>query len=165
VLVDAPSNELASVARVVAVDGLHASFGLTGMPNHAELSVLPTGDQALPRLPNGGLVRWLGQRGQLHRWAREMGYGKHFLYASSGPSVGQWLFAHGAGGRLVGGQVTVDDRDDGVGRLHAGEVVEVTVRNPADATMLLAKLNAELRSDGLSSVCLGRLMRDAGVPA
>jgi hypothetical protein len=162
VLVDAPAGQLASVAALASADGLHASFGVTGMPTDAEVGAVPIGDQLVPRLPNGGLVRWLGQRGQLHRWAREMGYGRHFLYASSGPSVGQWLFAHGAGGRLVAGQVTIDDRDDSLGPLHAGEVVEVTVTSPSEAVAVLAKLDAKLRAERLSSVSVGRLMRDAG---
>ncbi len=56
-----------------------------------------------------------------------MGYRHHFLYASSGPSVGQWLVAQGAGGQLVAGAVRLQDRDDSLGSLHPGEVVEVVV--------------------------------------
>ena len=56
-----------------------------------------------------------------------LGYGHHFLYASSGPSVGQWWMAHGAGGRLVAGAIRLQDRDDRVGHLRAGEVVELSV--------------------------------------
>jgi UDP-glucose 4-epimerase len=165
VLIDGPANVLPAIESALAAQGLHASFGLTGMPSRAELTSLPSGDQAVPRLPGGGLVRWLGQRGLLHRWATTMGYGHHFLYASSGPSVGQWLFAHGAGGRLVAGQVTLDDRGDRFGPLHAGEVVEVTITQPAQVTAVLSRLSYELRREHLSAVCLGRLMRDAGVPA
>ena len=61
----------------------------------------------MPQLPNGGLVRWLGTRDQLHDILSELGFDHHFLYASSGPSVGQWWMAHGAGGRLVAGAVHV----------------------------------------------------------
>ena len=49
----------------------------------------------------------------------QLGYSHHFLYASSGPSVGQWWMAHGAGGRLVAGAVRLQDIDDNVGRVLA----------------------------------------------
>ncbi len=52
--------------------------------------------------------------------------GRHFLYTSSGPSVGQWWLAHGAGGRLIAGAVRLDDHGDTVGHLHPGEVIELT---------------------------------------
>ena len=68
----------------------------------------------------GGLVRWLGQRGYLHRWFSDLGR-HHFLYASAGPSVGQWLTAHAAGGRLVAGEVSLKDSGARLGPLHAGE--------------------------------------------
>jgi hypothetical protein len=90
-----------------------------------------------------------------------MGYGRHFLYASSGPSVGQWLIAHGAGGRLVAGAVRLQDRDDPLGRLRPGEVVEVAVTSPRQLTALLGKLVVGLRANHLAAVPVGRLVRDA----
>jgi len=60
-------------------------------------------DEALPQLPTGGLWRWMGARGELHHLTQRIGDHKHFYYASSGPSLGQWLVAHGAGGQLVAG--------------------------------------------------------------
>ena len=93
-----------------------------------------TGIRACPRLPTGGLVRWLGTRGELHKL---IGSGsddhRHFLYASSGPSIGQWLFAHGAGGRLVAGEVRLKDADDSLGHLRPGEVVELSVTSDKPA--------------------------------
>jgi hypothetical protein len=91
-----------------------------------------------------------------------MGYGHHFLYASSGPSVGQWLFAHGAGGRLVAGAVKLDDPDDSIGNLHPGEVVELTIPNAGALLPMLDKLDARLVAEHLRGVPVGRLMRDAG---
>ena len=79
------------IANELAADGIHASFALNRAPSPGELSVLDYGDQAIPLLPPGGLVRWLGTRDQLHDALRAMGFGRHFLYASNGPSVGQWL--------------------------------------------------------------------------
>ena len=50
-------------------------------PSASDLSVLNYGDQALPRLPNGGLVHWLETRDQLHHLLHSMGFGHHFLYS------------------------------------------------------------------------------------
>jgi hypothetical protein len=117
------------------------------------------GDEAVPRVSTGGLMGWLGTRRELHRWVRLR---RHFLYASSGPSIGQWLFAHGAGGRLVAGAVVVDDRGDRFGVLRPGEVVELTVRSPSEVQPLVDELARRLRNEHLRAVPVGRLMRDAG---
>jgi UDP-glucose 4-epimerase len=162
VLIDAPAAQLPLLASALSARGVHASFAVD--PRHsASATALNYGDQVLPRLPNGGLVRWLGARGQLHHLLRELGFGRHFLYASHGPSVGQWLIAHGAGGRLIGGAVLLDDRGDSLGALRAGEVVEVSVGSgqmPAALTALVRTLHAE----HLTAVPVGRLMQDAGAP-
>ena len=92
-------------AGALSTSGIHASFTLAKPSGATEHSVFSYGDQAMPLLPGGGLVRWLGTRGQLHHLLAAMGFGHHFLYASNGPSVGQWWLAHGAGGRLVAGAV------------------------------------------------------------
>jgi hypothetical protein len=93
-----------------------------------------------------------------------LGFGRHFLYSSHGPSIGQWLVAHGAGGRLVGGAVLLDDRDDSLGALRAGEVIEVSLSNPTQLGSRIAQLCRELRARHLSAVPVGRLMHDAGTP-
>jgi UDP-glucose 4-epimerase len=162
VLVDAPQSELPALARTVSASGMHASFAVGAPFTSDELGRLRAGDQAVPRLSGGGLVRWLGTRGQLHRMLHAMGFGRHFLYASSGPSVGQWWLAHGAGGRLIAGAVRLEDVGDAVGPLHAGEVIEVTAGSLTDAVPLLQKLRAELNVDHLAAVPVGRLMADAG---
>ena len=143
VLVDAPGERAARRSRARSPPTACTSRSRsTSAPSVADLSVLSYGDQAVPRLPNGGLVRWLQTRAQLHRLLRSMGIGRHFLYASNGPSVGQWWLAHGAGGRLIAGAVRLDDNDDSLGRLHAGEVVELTMTSSTDVPALLDKLHA-----------------------
>jgi hypothetical protein len=163
VLVDAPCRELPALATALSASGMHASFAVNRVPSASQLSAVRYGDQALPRLPNGGLVRWLGARGQLHRLVSPMGYGRHFLYSSSGPSVGQWLMAHGAGGRLVAGAVHLSDRDDAIGHLRAGELIELRAASAAQLLPLLARLRGQLRTQHLRAVPIGRLMHDAGV--
>ena len=109
-LVDAPASEIPTIANYLSERGIRASFTMSRPADPQEPIVVAYGDQAVPRLPNGGLVRWLGARDQLHDLMAELGYGHHFLYASSGPSVGQWWMAHGAGGRLVAGAIRLQDK-------------------------------------------------------
>jgi hypothetical protein len=160
VLVDAPAGEIPTIANYLAERGIRASFALA-RPSQDTL-VVAYGDQAVPRLPNGGLVRWIGARDQLHDLMAELGFHHHFLYASSGPSIGQWFMAHGAGGRLVAGAVRLHDGDDNVGHLHAGEVIELTVNSPRQISTLVGKLDHGLLSEHLRAVTVGQLMRDAG---
>jgi hypothetical protein len=154
VLVDAPAGDVAAVADEAAVQGMHVSFAVA-----RPFQLTFAGDEAVPRVSTGGLMGWLGTRRELHRWVRLR---RHFLYASSGPSIGQWLFAHGAGGRLVAGAVVVDDRGDRFGVLRPGEVVELTVRSPSEVQPLVDELARRLRNEHLRAVPVGRLMRDAG---
>jgi UDP-glucose 4-epimerase len=161
VLIDAPGAQIPAVAGMLSSYGIHASFTLGQASPPVQTSVTSYGDQAVPRLPTGGLVRWLGTRGELRRLIGAMGSGHHFLYASSGPSIGQWLFAHGAGGRLVAGAVHLRDRDDPLGQLRAGEVVEVTITSASQLQPLVAKLLHGLRTEHLAAVPVGRLMRDS----
>ncbi|HEX8976279.1 MAG TPA: NAD-dependent epimerase/dehydratase family protein [Solirubrobacteraceae bacterium] len=164
VLVDAPGRQVPAVAGLLSSYGIHASFAVARASYPVDATVVQYGDQPLPRLPTGGLVRWLGTRGELHKLVGNLGHGHHFLYASSGPSLGQWLFAHGAGGRLVAGAVRLDDGRDPLGNLRPGEVIELTITKPSMLAPLLDKLVAGLRGDHLAAVPVGRLMRDAGVP-
>ena len=163
VLVDASASQLPAIASLLSARDIHVSLGVDRAPSTAtELGLRRLGDQVVPRLDGGGLVRWLGTRGTLDRLSDRMGYSRHFLYASSGPSVGQWLFAHGAGGRLVAGAVKLDDADDSIGSLRAGEVIELTVRGAGTLLPMLEKLDARLVAQHLRGVPVGRLVRDAG---
>ncbi|PZS15031.1 MAG: hypothetical protein DLM64_00520 [Solirubrobacterales bacterium] len=165
VIVDAPAAELPALAGALSSNGIHASFALARASFSADMRVSSYGDQTVPRLPTGGLVRWLGTRGQLRRLIDPMGMGRrHFLYASSGPSLGQWMLAHGAGGRLVAGAVRLQDGDDPLAHLRPGEVIELTVSRASDATALVSKLHRELAAVHLAAVPVGRLLRDAGRP-
>jgi nucleoside-diphosphate-sugar epimerase/UDP-N-acetylglucosamine:LPS N-acetylglucosamine transferase len=162
VLVDAPGNQVQGIASVLSASGIRVSFALDHPPTPSDLSVLSYGDQAVPRLGNGGLVRWLETREQLQHLLHSMGFSRHFLYSSSGPSVGQWWMAHRAGGRLIAGAVRVDDTGDALGRLHAGEVIELTVNRTSDVLPMLEKLRSALEAGRLTAVPVGQLMHDAG---
>ena len=145
-------------------DHVAASFGVSQTPTRAELRLLRHGDQAIPRLGGGGLVRWLETGDQLHRLTGPLGVRPHdFIYASSGPSIGQWLLAHHAGGQLVGGAVRLRDATDRVGPLRTGEVIEVSGRSTSGVLSILRHLCPLLRENHLRAVSLGRLLHDAGV--
>jgi UDP-glucose 4-epimerase len=161
VLVDSPDGEISTLASALSTYGLHASFTVD-QPDAAQTAVLDYGDQALPRLPTHGLVRWLGTSDQLHDVLNQMGFGRHFLYASNGPSVGQWWLAHRAGGRLIAGAVHLGDGNDPLGNLRAGEVIELTVTNASDVLPLLRRLSEDLDHSGLRAVPVGQLLHDAG---
>ena len=107
-------------------------------------------------------MRWLGTSDQLHDLTSPMRFGRHFVYASSGPSVGQWWLAHHAGGRLIAGAIRLDDRDDTIGALRPGEVIEISTTSDANLTRIVGKLERELATKHLAAVPVGRLMHDAG---
>ncbi len=164
-LIDSRLADLPAAADTIWTDGLHASFALSSGkgPVIPSAAALPGGDQAIPRLSGGGLVRWIETGDQLHRVLGPVSGRHHFLYTSSGPSVGQWLVAHGDGGRLIGGQVKLTRPNTSIGRLHAGEVVEITVNDISQLQPMLTRLCAQLRADHLHGVSVARLLRDAGV--
>ena len=166
VLVDATSTQLPAVLSTLAQNGIHVSVAVDRAPSSTGVfAVRHSGDQVVPRLSGGGVVRWIGTRHTLDRLVDQMGYGHHFLYCSSGPSVGQWWMAHGAGGRLVAGAVKLSDLDDSVGTLRPGEVVEVSASQASSLSPLIVKLDRRLHADHLRAVPIGRLMRDASSPA
>jgi hypothetical protein len=62
----------------------------------------------------------------------------------------------------VAGAVRLQDRDDTLGQLKPGEVIEFSFQTPSQFAPLLVKLLNGLHEDHLAAVSLGRLMRDAG---
>jgi hypothetical protein len=164
VMVDVTSRQLQSLLAATKADGLHVSFAVANPSLGSADNVGDYGDEALPRLPDSGLVGWLHTRGTLHRLLHRLGWGHHFLYASSGPSLGQWLFAHGAGGRPVAGAVRMGGDDVVLHHFRAGDVVELNGGNLAATLIELGRLDQVLRTHHLESVPVSRLLRDSGVP-
>jgi UDP-glucose 4-epimerase len=165
VLIDAPGAQVPALATAAADQGYQVTFSLEQAPSESELDALHADEeQAVPRLPSSGLVGWLGTRGYLRRMIHAFGYGHHFLYTSRGFSIGQYLIAHGAGGRPIAGAVELN-ADDAIGKLHAGEVVELSVHNEASLLPLLIALHRRLHDEGLHAVPVAELMRDAGAQA
>jgi UDP-glucose 4-epimerase len=160
-LVDAPNGNVQPLARALAARRIHASFALRHPPSANQLRVLRLGDQCVPRLPGGGLVRWIGTPGQIHRWMSDLGTSHHILYVSSAPDLGQSWLAHGAGGRLIAGAVKLDEPGDHLGALRRGEVIELAATNPQTLQFQLASLESELHAAHLRAVPVGRLLHDA----
>jgi hypothetical protein len=165
VIVDAPPAKIDSFARMLDARGLHVSFEMAQLSGAQAYAVAADGDQSLPELPGGGLVRWLSTRRQLDRLLGTSDLDHRFLYASSGPSIGQWLFAHQAGGRLVAGAVSLHDASDSLGPLHPGEVVAIDATDRAQLDAELGKLMRRLHQGKLHAVPVGRLMHDAQLTA
>jgi hypothetical protein len=161
VLIDTPAQEIPMVADILHSYDIRASFALTQAPTPDELHMLSAGDQVVPMLRGGGLVRWLETGDQLRDLVGATGH-HHFLYASSGPSVGQWWLAHGVGGRLVAGAVRLGGARDHAVALRPGEVVEVRVDGSSDPISLVARLADELAAGHLRAVPVARLVRDSG---
>ena len=162
VMVDAPTGNVPALADRLSHAGIRATFALSQPSLPAVRSVLYYGDRAIPRLGGGGLVRWLETGDQLHHLVGPLGDHHHFVYASSGPSLGQWWLAHSAGGRLVAGAVLLDDRGD-MTPLHSGEVVELRISRTSDVPRLVGELRQALKTDDLSAVPVNQLMRDGGI--
>jgi UDP-glucose 4-epimerase len=165
VLIDASGSQVPALVSGLSSMGLHVSFAINKASTKTTLTALHRNhDDAWPRLPDGGLLSWLHTRGELHRLLHELGDSHHFLYASSGPSIGQWLFAHGLGGRLVGGAIRLRHPADKLGRLHAGEVIEISATNVPMALKMLRHICRELHLAHLEGVSVGTLMTDSGTP-
>jgi UDP-glucose 4-epimerase len=162
VLVDASDTQVPALANVLALNGMRVSFAVTKAPTAAEIDAwTDAGNQAVPRLPSGGLLRWMKARSELHVLMHALGLDHHFLYTSNGPSFGQWLVTHGLGGRLVAGAVKLSRTNDQIGALRPGEVIEVSAANIEEILPLLEKLHAELEAQHMAAVPVGKLMHDA----
>jgi UDP-glucose 4-epimerase len=165
-LVDVPARQIPALAAALRRDHVAASFAVSEKPTLAELGMLRRGDQAIPRLGHGGLLRWLETGDQLHRLIGSQRSRHHaFIYASSGPSFGQWLLAHHAGGKLVAGAVRLRNARAQIGQLQTGEVIEISGQSTTSVLSILGRLCPQLRQKHLQAVSLGRLLRDAGVSA
>jgi UDP-glucose 4-epimerase len=164
VLVDAPQQDLPLIASMLATRGIRASFELSRPPSQPDMTVFEYGDGVVPKLGGGGLVRWIGTGDHLQDLAGALGDRGHFLYASSGPSVGQWWLAHGAGGRLIAGAVKLDDPHDPTFSLRAGEVVELKLTVTRHPMAVIDRLAGELLAQKLTGVPVTRLMHDSGTP-
>jgi hypothetical protein len=164
VMVDANAREVAHLAQVASAEGIHLSFAIYhGTEQSADWAQI-YGDEEFPRLPDGGLVQWTHTKTELRHMAHQLGWGHHFLYASSGPSLGQWLFAHADGGRLIAGAIRITPGAIPPRHLRAGDVIELRVEKVSTTLRQLRQLNQELDRAHLAAVPVSRLLHDSGTP-
>ena len=121
------SEQLPALASAFAGYGLHVSFAFDQPPAATELTVRQYGDQPVPRASprRPGAVAGDAATSSttcFTRWASAATSSTR----RAGPASGQWWLAHRAGGRLIAGAVHVDDDDDPLGQLRAGEVIELS---------------------------------------
>ncbi len=165
VMVDASPSQVAALAEATWNAHLQVSFAVNRATLNDAYFAKAFGDEALPRLPDGGLVGWTHTKPELRRLAHELGWSRHFLYASSGPNLLQYLLARGDGGRLVSGAVRISAGDRvRLSHLHAGEVIELRVTSVAAGWRLLEQLESALHQSHLSAVPVSRLFHDSGTP-
>ncbi len=160
VIVDAPADSVAALARQLRRDGVTASFAVSATPSEHALTVLHSeGDEAIPVLDGGGLFHSLGTKGRLSNAAHELGLGDHFVYQPSadGITLSQALLARSAGGQPVSGAVHAAPTATPP-TLAKGDLVEVDLSGDSDPSETVTALSNDLASNGLSGVTVTSLM-------
>ncbi len=141
-LVDAPANEIPA-DRVDPLQLRHACVvrASTRHRRRSRRRSFDDGDQALPRLPKSGLVRWLGTRGELaHLIGSDGRRSAPLPVRVQRPEPRPMAVRPRCRRPAGGGRGPLQDRDDSLGQLHPGEVVEFSVTSPSQFEPLLAKL-------------------------
>jgi len=163
VIVRAPQGEVPVLAARLARDGVHVSFALGAVPSTGTLGVLrASGDEGIPELGRGGLLRWMGTRSTLHSQVRALRLRRRFYFLAPGTGMrfGQYVMARSTGGRPVAGSLRLDARSPLPQRsLRAGDVVVVTLDGSGTSVASLERLTARLGSERLGAEPLSSLSR------
>ena len=156
-LINAPPENVAPVARELARRRLNASFALSSAPSPHDLGALRRkGDDAIPRLDVGGPFHSLGTEGRLVNDATALGLGKGFMYEPSSDFYADpYLLAHAAG--LPRSRRRREQRGRSLPPVYRGEIVQVDVDGPRVAW------NATL--DSLHNRLAARRLHAVTVPA
>jgi hypothetical protein len=162
VMLDVGTRDATTLARDLRGSGMRVSFELKTASARLADTMIDAGDEPVPQLSDGGLVGWVGTSHTLRRLERSLGWGHHFLYTSTGPSLAQWLIAHHAGGRLIAGKVRLTNLEQLPHSLHAGEVIELRVTDISLARRELRVLERDLRDRHLDAVTVGTLLKGSG---
>jgi UDP-glucose 4-epimerase len=162
ILVDASPGQVPELARAAFNDHVQVSFALESVTTQAVVNAKFYGDHLVARLSDSGLVGWFHTEAKLHRLERELGLGRHFVYASNGSSLAQYILAHSAGGRLVAGAVRISHVNQVPSKLKIGEVVEIRPSTMKSQLAQMSVLSEQLRDQGLNGVPVTTLFKDAG---
>ena len=161
VIVQAPADEAASLARHLARVGRHVTFTDRALAPSSVAQLRGLGDEVVPELSSSEASRWLVTRKLLRREARTLGLPRRFFYLAppDGATLGQYALARSVGGSPVVGARRV--RADAVGLppgppLRPGEIVVVSVSSSADAEGLDRCLE-QIERERLAPVPLSRV--------
>ncbi len=170
VIVHASGKDAPALARELRRDGIYVTFALSNASASSVDKLIDDGDDPLPQLSDSGLLGWLKTKGELHKLERELGlsqlqhrfgWGHHFMYTSSGPSIAQVLLANGAGGKFVAGKVKLNKAGELPRSFRKGEFIEVKIKNPAACRREVIELVHELHLHHLDVVPLDPLVKDS----
>jgi UDP-glucose 4-epimerase len=174
VMVDASAGSLAlKLAREARRHGINVSFALGPSSASAAEKLIDYGDEPLPDLNDSGLFGWEGTKGKLRRLERELalqqlqhryGWGRHFLYASSGPSLAQEWLGDSTGGKLVGGRIKLTRAGQMPHSFFKGEFIEIRIKNPAAAERELMELVRALHRRHLDPAPVGKVVASSPRP-
>jgi processive 1,2-diacylglycerol beta-glucosyltransferase len=170
VIVHAPANDIASVARWLAAKSIHVSFADdSGVPSRERIDELRgLSDQLLPEISSGPLFHWVRTRGVLRSQARALGLGRrfYFLRPPGGLSVGQTVLARTDGAIPVKGRLQLSATGALPQRpMRAGDVLVVELSGSSVSLRGLERIVAWLRSSGLGAEPLSRLVGSPSISA
>ena len=174
VIVETSARNAPALAHDLSREGIHVTFALGSESLASADRLVDYGDELLPQLSGSGLLGWVKTRGELHRLVRELGlrglerrlgWGRHFLYTSSGPSVIQVLLGASAGGTFVEGKVKLTRPGVLPRTVHRGEIVQIRIRNPQAAWREVVALERDLRRRHLDAVRLDTLLANSPTSA
>lgn len=164
VLVDATDAQAAPLARILAAEDMHVTFGVDHAQPDLTRGIVANGDEAVPWLTGDGPGDLWYEQHMLASLGHEMGWQeRRFIYTSSDQSLEQWMVAHHAGGELIAGKVELGRHRNALAHLRDGEVIELQVKNLDGAITQLLQLDRQLRADHLRAVPVGQLMRESGL--
>jgi UDP-glucose 4-epimerase len=168
-MLDANDSQARTLAGELRGLGMRVSFAMSSTSANSANLVIHAGDEPVLQLSDSGLIGWVDTDHRLHQLdlrqlERKLGWGHHFLYASTGPSLAQYLLAHGAGGKFVAGKIHLNKPSELPRTIAAGEVIELRVTNVRLAYHQLRELAGELRRHHLDAVPVGTLLKDSGTP-
>ncbi len=172
VMIDASAgSRTVALARALRRDGIRVSFAMRNASGSTADQLIDFGDEPMPDLNDSGLFGWGKTKGDLHRLERELGlrqlqhrygWGKHFLYTSSGPSLAQVLLGDSTGGKLVAGKVKISKVGQPLRSLSKGEIIEIKIKNPAAARRELFELVRALHRQHLDPGTVGGVVSSSG---
>jgi processive 1,2-diacylglycerol beta-glucosyltransferase len=169
-VVRAPARDVTLVASELSAAGIHVSFADNGAVAPATIEHLRLlSDEMVPELPHSGSpFRWVRTRGALRSQARALGLRHHFYFLQppNGLTVGQLVLARTADATPVAGALRLDaTASPPARRMHAGDVLVVSVDGSHSSLAGLKRIVSWLRSGGLSVEPLGSLTASPSIKA